>query len=146
MAVDNFSTIINFTMLQGFLGIKPVDGAYWTLRYELHFYVIIAIILLFKQTNRVNKISFVWILCLITYHASATVIKDNIVMSLINIGIMAEYAHLFIIGVAICGIIKNAKDYCLWLNIILALCTRLLKSWIKHIFYFRSCSVIFLYY
>ena len=34
------STIFNFTMLQEFVGIPSVDGAYWTLMHELWFYLI----------------------------------------------------------------------------------------------------------
>ena len=33
---------INFTMFQGFVGVKAVDGVYWTVRYELQFYIYVA--------------------------------------------------------------------------------------------------------
>lgn len=32
--------VVNLTMLQGFIGIKPVDGVYWSLEVELLFYAI----------------------------------------------------------------------------------------------------------
>ena len=38
LKVGLMPTLFNFTMLQGFVNITPVDGAYWTLRYEIWFY------------------------------------------------------------------------------------------------------------
>lgn len=35
--------LINFTMMQGFLGFQNVDGVYWTLRVELSFYILIGL-------------------------------------------------------------------------------------------------------
>ena len=39
---------LNFTMLQLYLGVKFVDGAYWTLSCEVLFYVLIVLLLAFK--------------------------------------------------------------------------------------------------
>lgn len=44
--VDFITFLINFTMLQEFLGYDNLDGAYWTLTYELAFYFISALVFL----------------------------------------------------------------------------------------------------
>lgn len=46
--------LMNFSMMQGFLGFQNVDGVYWTLRVELSFYVLIG--LFYYLTHR--KFSF----------------------------------------------------------------------------------------
>ena len=43
--------LINFTMLQSALGVRSVDGAYWTLWYDIVFYIVVACF----QASRINK-------------------------------------------------------------------------------------------
>ena len=44
--------LINLTMFQGFLGVPNVDGVYWTLKCEIHFYLFVFLfLLLFKGNN-----------------------------------------------------------------------------------------------
>lgn len=48
-----FTTMLwNLTMLQEFLGMKPVDGVYWTLACELAFYSFAFSLLFFRQLHR----------------------------------------------------------------------------------------------
>lgn len=47
MMVSAKQIIVNFTMLQNYLGVKNVDGVYWTLFYELKFYMTVFGILFF---------------------------------------------------------------------------------------------------
>jgi peptidoglycan/LPS O-acetylase OafA/YrhL len=44
--------LVNFTMLQRYLGVKHVDNSYWTLSYELGFYVIMFSLFCFKAIKR----------------------------------------------------------------------------------------------
>jgi peptidoglycan/LPS O-acetylase OafA/YrhL len=42
--------LVNLTMVPGLVGVDPVDGVYWTLQYEVLFYGLVALILLFKPS------------------------------------------------------------------------------------------------
>lgn len=47
--VGLFDFLVNFTLLQEFLKIPHVDGAYWTLVVEITFYAWVALLILFKS-------------------------------------------------------------------------------------------------
>lgn len=54
--------IINYSMLQGYLGVPHVDGVYWTLTLELAFYCWMFLLFLSRQLGQIEKWLFVWIL------------------------------------------------------------------------------------
>ena len=43
--------LVNFTMLQEFLNVEPVDSVYWTLTRELIFYVLVRFLARYKDTT-----------------------------------------------------------------------------------------------
>jgi peptidoglycan/LPS O-acetylase OafA/YrhL len=49
--------LLNLTMFHGFFSRPHVDGVYWTLRIELTFYVIVALIMLFGQLKNIERMS-----------------------------------------------------------------------------------------
>ena len=58
--------LINFTMIPKVFGAKLVDGVYWTLLYELFFYILIAILIFFKVIEKFYLWLGIWlILCLL---------------------------------------------------------------------------------
>lgn len=59
----------NLTMFQSFIGIKNIDGVYWTLFIELRFYILIALFLLTTKRLKINIESFIlgWIVITIAY-------------------------------------------------------------------------------
>lgn len=61
--IENF--IVNFTMLQSFLGFEDLDGAAWTLGVELNFYLIIFLIIFFVKKLRMQYF-LLFILLIIT--------------------------------------------------------------------------------
>lgn len=54
--------ILNFLMFHSYLGVKHVDGVYWTLTLELAFYFWIFIIFSIGQMKNIEKILIGWIL------------------------------------------------------------------------------------
>lgn len=60
MAVTIQQVLVNLTMLHKFIGIDSVDGVYWTLIYEIVFYAIVFIILLFGNLNKVLGFLIAW--------------------------------------------------------------------------------------
>ncbi len=57
--------LINLTMLQGYVGVEDIDGAYWTLGIELFFYGLALLPFVFKVTHRIEL--FIWISLLLVY-------------------------------------------------------------------------------
>lgn len=47
-SVSFTDALLNLSMMQGFFKISNVDGAYWTLQYELFFYILIGILILLR--------------------------------------------------------------------------------------------------
>lgn len=112
--------IANFTMLQGFVGIPNVDGAYWTLRYELWFYILIAITLL-SSKRKYNVLSTAW-LCLILFSKFLfeRLGLDNTITGISEMALLSEWAHIFIIGISLSQILKNKKDILSYFNLLLS--------------------------
>ena len=59
---------INMTMLADYFDIASVDGAYWSLYVEMNFYLLIFLILLFKQASRMENLLIVWLVLSAAYY------------------------------------------------------------------------------
>ena len=120
LKIDLISTVLNFTMLQSFVGIPNVDGAYWTLRCELWFYVIITLTLFLKKRNY-TILSTAWlVLIIIKDGAFAALGIDNIFDSIGTLLLMSDWASTFIIGMSLWGICKNKKAVLPYINLLLS--------------------------
>ncbi len=60
MSVTPMMVLANLTMLQSFLGVNDVDGVYWTLAYEIRFYVAVFVVLLVGWQKHLRKIFMCW--------------------------------------------------------------------------------------
>ncbi|MDT3251092.1 acyltransferase [Serratia sp. root2] len=61
MMSTNLSTVlVNLTMLQSLLGVENVDGVYWTLIFELKFYLLIFALLFIGLQKYLEKIIVAW--------------------------------------------------------------------------------------
>lgn len=123
-ALVSFKDILaNLSMLPGILGASPIDGAYWTLQYELIFYMIIVVFkvidTIFKK-NYINQLLLVWsILSVIIYGVSRNC--NGIVLSITIIFTLAEYGGAFISGLVIMRIVNKPDNIMLWLTLIIAI-------------------------
>lgn len=116
---DLVSTIFNFTMLQGFVGIPSVDGAYWTLRCELWFYVIITLTLFLKKRNY-TILSTIWLVLIILQDGLFAALGiDGALDTIAKLILLSDWASAFIIGMSFCAIYKNKKDYLAYINLLL---------------------------
>ncbi|WP_411843829.1 acyltransferase family protein [Salinicoccus sp. HZC-1] len=104
LKIDLLPALVNLTMFQDFFGAPRVDGVYWTLRVEMTFYILMAILLFFKVEKKVMPIVLTWI--------SASVIiqlihrsMDTDLTALIREFSIASFSHMFIIGIMF---------YCIW--------------------------------
>ncbi len=89
--------LVNMTMLSGFVGVASIDGVYWTLFYELSFYGLTALVLLFGGIRRSQALLAFWLLAAVVLQLfpSARVLWDFF---------LVKYAVYFI-GGALCYLI-----------------------------------------
>lgn len=88
--------LINLSMLQMFIGVPHVDGAYWSLTVELIFYFWIFILL---KSKSVDKIEIFLVLFLAISFICKVYIPD--VNKYFKFIVMVEYSPLFCLGVSL---------------------------------------------
>ena len=110
--------LFNFTMLESFVGIPLVDGAYWTLANELVFYFFVAIVVvLLKKRNTLPIFGLGWILLLFIYHF---VKSDSLFCAAIGKLIAKQYGHMFVAGTSLVFFLKETRNK--WITIVSAIC------------------------
>jgi peptidoglycan/LPS O-acetylase OafA/YrhL len=91
---------VNMTMFQNFVGVRSLDGVYWTLTYELGFYLIIAFLL---ATHLIHRLPLILGICLV-YLLTASLI-DSYSSSIYLF--LPSYYSLFIAGMLFYLLQKN---------------------------------------
>lgn len=142
--VNLIETLINFTMLQGFIpSINHVDGVYWTLIIELKFYILMGLIIYFRLIDKIEFICLLWLII-------GFIIKIlNLFSSLyfINSLLILDYCNLFIIGIMLYKIYEK-KDYkSLIMNssiIVMSLFYELHNNNLQNMFIVFVCMLIFI--
>lgn len=94
--VSGSELLVNYTMLQGYLGVPHVDGVYWTLTLELSFYFWMLMLMLFKQLERIEYWLLGWIGAAILLEASG--INDALPMR-VKFVLLLDYIGLFAAGI-----------------------------------------------
>lgn len=95
------SIIVNFTMLQAFLGIPNVDGAYWTLAFQLVFYFWVLLSLLVTKISHKYKFSVFLFMWLILSYMFILIDKTQINIPLIGflrLALIPQLSAAFITG------------------------------------------------
>lgn len=110
-AADKFIGIVptfaNLTVFQSFLGMKSVDGAYWTLSVELIFYIIFSFLILFGLVKWNDIMCFIWMAIIVIYSILDVCFKiPHIVSVVMNSIVLSNYAHMFIAGISLCRILN----------------------------------------
>jgi peptidoglycan/LPS O-acetylase OafA/YrhL len=54
-----------YRILRVFTDIKDVDGAYWSLLPELQFYLLIFLVFITKQINRIKWVGLIWLILIL---------------------------------------------------------------------------------
>jgi peptidoglycan/LPS O-acetylase OafA/YrhL len=109
--------VVNLTMLQQSIGVKSLDGVFWTLWVELLFYVTIAFFLWRGMTQRrVLAFIFLWpLLGMLSVQSDAGMLKTLLI---------PEYSPLFALGMGLYLIHAHGHDIVRWLavavNVVLA--------------------------
>lgn len=114
--VRPFSTIlVNFTMVQRFFDIENVDTVYWTLYYELLFYIIIAIAISLGKRKDIKGISpIVWYIFMGFVIIFSKIRLNNLDykgIEWMSKLIMPRYIHMFIVGIMLYYLYKDKKNF-----------------------------------
>jgi peptidoglycan/LPS O-acetylase OafA/YrhL len=111
---------INLTMLQRFVGVDPVDGAYWSLAVELVFYGLVALALLAGLIDRVEMLALGW-LALTTGLWAGWQTQILPTVGLVSTIVILNYARFFILGVVFYQIHAHGRSWPRVLLIVAAL-------------------------
>lgn len=84
--------LANLTMLNGFINVPFVDGAYWSLRAEMQFYIFVFLLLTFRQTERMKLFFGLWL--------AASVMVDFLHVKTLEYIFMSKFAAYFVAGAA----------------------------------------------
>lgn len=138
------AALFNFTMLESFVGVDLVDGAYWTLANELIFYCFIAfVVVVLKKRDELPTFLFVWVLFLIVFHFVA---RDTLIFAAIGKIIAKKYGHMFAVGASLFFLINNfgtRKDKIISsILLIFAICYQKLTFGLGYTLYFLTSLVI----
>ncbi len=60
-SLDFSSVAANFSMFQSLLGIPDLEGVYWTLGFELRFYLLMSVILLLRGMPHIDVLLGIWL-------------------------------------------------------------------------------------
>lgn len=95
--------LINFTMLQHLFGIDSVDGAYWTLTYELILLATLAVLSIHIKQKKIIKDHFKYCVIWLVFCAMSRVICKTKGIGGLKIEALlwgSEYVYAFIIGIS----------------------------------------------
>lgn len=90
--------VLNLLMFQTWLKVPPVDGVYWTLLVELHFYVLALMLFMFKRMSQ----CFLWLWALfllkVVYWVSANVLGVDLPYA-IQRALVLDFIPWFALGI-----------------------------------------------
>ncbi|MCV7455659.1 acyltransferase [Micrococcus luteus] len=103
--------LVNLTMVQRWVGVDNVVDVYWTLAVEMQFYVIILILLYLTRCRLSDRVvlwgSIAWsviswgVVFFTAPHVGSDPQRDPMWVKLLNNATVAEYAPLFVLGMAL---------------------------------------------
>lgn len=108
--ISRSTALLNVTMVQGAFGVPDVDGPYWTLWYELRFYLLVVMLMLVGITRaRVLAFATLWpIAGALTEHTGSVLLTTML---------MPDYACYFAGGMLLYLVHRDGHDRGLWLLI-----------------------------
>lgn len=98
LSVSVWQILVNTTMVPGAFGVPPVDGVYWTLLYEIQFYVVIFAVLAAGQGHRLSALLPAWALAVLGF---------ALVAPASTVPILGGYFALFVAGALIADILHS---------------------------------------
>ncbi|MFC8731670.1 acyltransferase family protein [Luteimicrobium sp. NPDC057192] len=107
---SKMDSLVNLTMLQGAWDAMGVQGAFWTLWYELKFYLLIGVFILVGITRRrIIAFAVFWPLVAQLAHATHSGILDSL--------LIPTYAPYFAAGMLLYLLYRDGNDVVVWLGL-----------------------------
>ncbi len=104
---QNFAVyLMNMTMLNKLLGVKPIDSVYWSLFYEIRFYFFIFLLLVFGKIDRIKILLGLWLAASYLFYALGE--KD---LKYVGYALMYNYSAYFIAGAVFFLIVSEGVDF-----------------------------------
>jgi peptidoglycan/LPS O-acetylase OafA/YrhL len=108
----------NLTMIPAWLGVKPIDGVYWTLAYELLFYAAVFVVLLIGKLRRLTGLIIGWTVLLVAMRLGFRL------LDLPSVPLLGDYYELFAAG-ALLAVVRD-RGWKTWsvacMAVLVALC------------------------
>jgi peptidoglycan/LPS O-acetylase OafA/YrhL len=108
---------VNLTMLQKFVWMPNLITPYWSLAYELWFYVAMASVAALGQLERVVQLSFAWLIL-----AAGMILCGFRPQGLLGLLTLLQFGHLFIAGMMLYLIYSNRKTPLVWTVLAMSIC------------------------
>lgn len=99
---------INLTMLQSFFYTPPIDGVYWSLAWELNFYIIMLGFFLLSLLSNFEKIAPIWLLAMLANNFAVSAGID--IPWKVQTFMVLKYTNLFIAGIIFYHIKTNGHS------------------------------------
>ncbi|MGC5167016.1 acyltransferase family protein [Luteimicrobium sp. DT211] len=107
---SKLDSLVNLTMLQGAWDAMDVQGAFWTLWYELKFYLLIGVFILVGITRRrIIAFAVLWPLVGQLAHATHSGMLDSL--------LIPTYAPYFAAGILLFLLYRDGNDVVVWLGL-----------------------------
>ncbi|MCY2983880.1 MAG: acyltransferase [Planctomycetota bacterium] len=123
MAVSLWTYLLNLTMVSGYFGIPYVDGSYWSLGIEIHFYAMVGVILWMNGSKHLESCIRLWLMAsilLYCYHIRG-----------INRIALSEYAPLFSAGATFYFCYAQKVTYARLLTLFASFCATIAWTRVK---------------
>lgn len=102
--------LVNVTMFQEALGLKHIDGAYWSLQVELYFYAWMFLLFSTRLLKRVTPIFIGWVTLSLVLVPGVKALDPGIgVPKLLRDLLLFEWVHLFALGILFFKLKERAR-------------------------------------
>ena len=135
--------VINLTMLASNFNMRLVDGAYWTMAYEIKFTVILSLIFVITQLNWRKLI--ITVLLLLSIFEALLAGSDNIIFKVLRVVLMIDWVPVFIAGMCIYCIQKQKNNKEWWCLLCLCIFAQLIRfsSIVANAFFIISLMLMY---
>jgi peptidoglycan/LPS O-acetylase OafA/YrhL len=110
--------LANITMMQRWIGFEDVDGSYWTLFFEMNFYLIMAALHWTRLLSRLKTICL-WVMLATILWLSVEAITGFSVDERLRIVLMLDFSCFFIAGIML--YLRHAGDHDPLVDVVLGL-------------------------
>ena len=117
---------INVTMLQRFLAVRDIVTAYWTLSFEIWFYMVLAMLYRWKRIPNLDVLALVWLAAMVTTRLVEAWILGapigKLEVSRLYLFLMPQFGHFFIIGLMLYKLVRGRATRLTAIVLTLAVC------------------------